>query len=44
MIGFFSVYLPMVIFKVTWGYLTTISVRLKYITEDICFRKIIFTI
>ena len=34
----------MVIFKGMWEYLTTILDRLKYLTEDISFRKIIFTI
>ena len=33
------VYLLMAIFKVTWEYLTTISGGLKYLTEDIIFRK-----
>ena len=35
----FCVYLLMVIFKGMWEYLTTISWGLKYLNEDICFRK-----
>ena len=42
-VAFFVVYLLMVIFKGTLEYITNISGGLKYLTEDISFRKIKFS-